>query len=193
MSTVINRVVGEAAKKLSNSLMSFYPAHGANGFNERNLTYQLARAFEARSNAHAFMEVPFKNSLTGRQSYRVDCMLFDKDRIIFIECKRLYSVEKTNELRADFARLNAENLTPLLGKFTASIPRPRKVYRMIVAEAWQRKNKAGIVDWWKGETSPHDWDHAWIPDNRNAIEVMTFKNGNTLHWLYAYEEMELGV
>lgn len=185
MSRVINRVIRQAAESLGSSLDQFYPSYGRNGLNERNLTYQMAKAFESRSDAYAFMEVPFLNTATGRYDYRIDCMLFDKDRVVFVECKRLYKPEKAQQLIVDLQRMNAENLAPVLEKFTAEKPRSRSVYRMILAETWQKP----ITEWWKGSNSGRTWDGSWLPEDRGVIEVKTFDNDKTLYWLYAYEPL----
>ncbi len=189
MSRVINKIICQAAENLGESLKEFYPSYGRNGLNERNLTYQIAKAFESRSNAYAFMEVPFLNTLTGRYDYRIDCMLFDKERVVFIECKRLYKPEKAQQLLVDFQRMNATNLTPVLEKFTGRKHRSRTVYRMILSETWQ----APIAEWWKSSGSGRDWDNSWLPDDRGVIEVKTFSNGKTLYWLYAYEQIEVNL
>lgn len=185
MSRAIDRVVFQAAESLGNSLNKFYPSYGRNGLNERNLTYQLAKAFESRRNAYAFMEVPFLNAATGRYDFRIDCMLFDKDQVVFVECKRIYSPEKVDQLLVDFQRMNTNNLAPVLEKFTTRKLRARKVYRMMLSETWQKP----IADWWGKCNGGRDWDRSWLPEHRGVIEVKTFNNGNTLYWLYAYEQL----
>lgn len=184
VSRVIERVIRQAAESLSGSLHEFYPSYGRNGLSERNLTYQMAKAFESRSNASAFMEVPFRNPATERYDNHIDCMLFDKERVIFVECKRLYKLEKARQLMIDFQRMNIENLEPVLKKFTASKPRVRKVYRMILAETWQKS----VTEWWTSTNSGRTWNGSWLPEDRGVIEVRTFGE-TTLYWLYAYEQL----
>lgn len=187
MSRVINRVIQQAAQNFADSLSAFYPSYGRNGMNERNLTFQLANAFGARNNAHAFMEVPFLNPLTQRYEYRIDCMLFDKERVFFVEAKRLFTPKKAAQLRIDFQRMGTENLAPVLEKFVAPSTKARTVYRLILAETWHKN----IVSWWRMEDSTRAWDNSWLPDDRGVVEVKTFDNQRTLYWLYAYEQLEI--
>jgi hypothetical protein len=128
VSEVITSVLQQAAKNFAVSLDEFYPSYGSNGLNERNLTYQMSKAFAARSNAHAFMEVPFLNPVTERYEFRIDCMLFDPTTVAFVECKRLYSPEKAEQLRLDFHRMSA---------ITRAETSERSVYRVMLAETWQ--------------------------------------------------------
>jgi len=187
VSRVINRVIQQAAENFSHSLSAFYPSYGRNGINERNLTFQLANAFGARNGAHAFMEVPFLNPLTQRFEYRIDCMLFDKERVFFVEAKRLFRLEKAEQLRNDFQRMNAETLAPILEKFISPSTRTRSVYRLMLAETWS----PNIVNWWKKQDTARAWDNSWLPDNSDAVEVKAFDEQETLHWLYAYEQLEM--
>ncbi|MGC5700725.1 hypothetical protein J4P02_11065 [Pseudomonas sp. NFXW11] len=184
---MINRVIQQAAENFSDSLSAFYPSYGRNGINERNLTFQLANAFGARNGAHAFMEVPFLNPLTQRYENRIDCMLFDKERVFFVEAKRLFRLEKAEQLRNDFQRMNAETLAPILKKFVSPTTRTRSVYRLMLAETWH----SNIVNWWQKEDTARGWDHSWLPDNSGVVEVKTFDNQKKLHWLYAYEQLEM--
>jgi hypothetical protein len=187
VSEVITSVLQQAAQNFAASLDEFYPSYGSNGLNERNLTYQMSKAFAARSNAHAFMEVPFLNPVTERYEFRIDCMLFDPTTVAFVECKRLYSPEKAEQLRLDFHRMSAINLAPVLEKFTRAQTSERSVYRVMLAETWQK----ATVDWWTAKDSSRSWDNEWLPDERGVFEVKTFENGNTLYWLFAYEQLEL--
>ncbi len=189
MKRIIKQVIKQAAANLSASLDVFYPAHGRNGFNERNLSYQLAKVFETRKGAHAFMEVPFQNSNTKRFSYRIDCMLIDPKIVAFVECKRLYSPEKADQLSKDFDRMNAANLTPIVKKLEAFQRTKRKVYRVMLTETWQEKT----VDWWMGRGESRRWDSTWLPEDRGFVEVKAWEGSNSLYWLYAFEQIEPGV
>lgn len=186
MNNVIKQVMDQAAANLGASLDVFYPAYGRNGLNERNLSYQLAKVFEARDGAHAFMEVPFMNPQTERYEHRIDCMLLDKETVAFVECKRLYSPEKAEQLRNDFARMNSHNLMPILDNFVGAHRIDRKVYRVMLTETWQKLT----VDWWVDRDRSRSWNNDWLPQDRGVVEVKTFDNGNTLYWLYAFERLE---
>lgn len=184
---LIKQVIDQAAANLSASLDVFYPAYGRNGLNERNLSYQLAKVFETQNNAaHAFMEVPFINPDTERYEHRIDCMLLDTETVAFVECKRLYSPEKAEQLRLDFERMNVQNLIPILDNFVGSHRIARKVYRVMLTETWQKLT----VDWWVARDNSRSWNNDWLPEERGVVEVKTFENGNTLYWLYAVELIE---
>lgn len=186
MTRVLKQVIKQAAANFSASLDVFYPAYGRNGFNERNLSYQLAKAFESRSGAHAFMEVPLKNLKTERFDNRIDCMLIDKKIVAFVECKRLYTPEKAKQLSADFERMSADNLFPLLTKPDCPRCTGRKVYRVMLTETWQKRT----VEWWVARDSSRQWDHGWLPEDRGFVEVKAYEGGSTLYWLYAFELLE---
>ncbi len=187
MQQLIKQVIDQAAANLSASLDVFYPAYGRNGLNERNLSYQLAKVFETQNNAaHAFMEVPFINPDTERYEHRIDCMLLDTETVAFVECKRLYSPEKAEQLRLDFERMNVQNLIPILDNFVGSHRIARKVYRVMLTETWQKLT----VDWWVARDNSRSWNNDWLPEERGVVEVKTFENGNTLYWLYAVELIE---
>ncbi|WLH27377.1 hypothetical protein [Pseudomonas canadensis] len=187
MKHLIKQVIDQAAASFSASLDVFYPAHGRNGFNERNLSYQLAKAFESRVGAHAFMEVPFENAKTGRISYRIDCLLVDTQTVAFIECKRLYSPEKAQQLGDDFKRMNVENLEDIVKRIKCADGAERKVYRVMLTETWQKKT----VDWWGARDTSRSWNNDWLPEQRGFVEVKAYQGFNTLYWLYAFEQLEI--
>lgn len=187
MSKIIKSVIVQAAKNFANSLRYFYPAHQNNGFNERNLSYQFAKAFEERPEACAFMEVPFQNQAAGRFDNHIDCLVFDAHITIFIECKRLYSREKAESLSEDLRRMSAENTLPLLDKLCRGRAPSKKRYRMVLVENWQES----ILNWWMARPSKINWPRELLPKTLTYgyIEVKPYQDG-TLYWLYAFGLIE---
>ncbi|WP_225776451.1 hypothetical protein [Pseudomonas sp. Marseille-Q5115] len=164
----------------------FYPAHNTNGFNERNLTYQFAKAFENRKNSCAFMEVPFFNKKREVFSHHIDALVFDKRIALFIESKRLFSPDKVSEIKADFERMNEANLLPVLEKLCLRQNPNRIPYRLILAETWKEK----VTDWWMGGDTTVTWDRSWIPKDRGVITVKEWEHSSAkLHWLYAFSPL----
>ncbi|MCA9319986.1 MAG: hypothetical protein KDB53_04590, partial [Planctomycetes bacterium] len=89
----IETMLRSAARGFRGSLNLFYPSVGRNGFNERNITFQLAHAF-VTAKGHAFFEVPFKAKGKHRTDNHFDACLFDERICVLVEAKRLYSSEK---------------------------------------------------------------------------------------------------
>ncbi|WP_312960123.1 hypothetical protein [Stutzerimonas nitrititolerans] len=186
LSKIIHSVVADAASGLNSSLNHFYPAWGRNGFNERNLTYQMAKSFEKRKASCAFMEIPFFDSNREVYGKHVDALMFDRYVALFVESKRLYSPDKLEQLRLDYERMTVENLGPVLESLCLRPSAARKSYRVILAETWS----TAVSDWWEGKDSPRSWSRAWMPPDTGVIPVRTWKDsGATLYWLYAFSPL----
>lgn len=183
MSKIIHSVIVDAAATLDESLNYFYPAWGKNGFNERNLTYQMAKAFERRKASCAFMEIPFLDQERKVYGKHVDALMFDPYLALFVESKRLYSAEKLNELKLDYERMTISNLQPVLDDLCLRLSGRRQAYRVILAETWS----ARVAHWWAGKESSLEWDRTWLPNATSIVPVRTWSDsGSTLFWLYAF-------
>ena len=119
MSKIIEKAIATAAKSLAKSLTNIYPAHGKNGLDERNLTYQLAKSFEKTSGAFVFMEVPFPNSDTGRYGKKVDLLAIDVENktAIFVEAKRLHNKGLSECLAEDLSRMNKATAKSIIDEY----------------------------------------------------------------------------
>lgn len=186
MSKIIISVINDAASALNSSLNYFYPAWGENGFNERNLTYQMAKSFEKRKASCAFMEVPFKDARRNVYGYHIDALMFDRYVALFVESKRIYNIDKMEELWRDYERMTLANLRPVIDNLCLRPIEARKLYRVVLAETWSSE----IARWWMGEESSRNWDRSWLPHNRGALPVRVWsEQGATLHWLYAFSPL----
>lgn len=184
MFELIDNLVKQAAQKFGINLSVYHPNQGRNGFNEKNLTYKLAHQFEssttdANINPVAFMEVPLKNPNSERFDLHIDTILINESSVIFVEAKRLYSIEKMREMMTDWGRMEENNLTMI----TKNFPN-KKIYRLIVAESWDSK----ITDWWIGKETKIKWDRTWLPQCVGSHPV-TDIGKHSISWLYAIESL----
>ena len=185
---IIESTIVEAKDKFRKSLDDFWPAFDNNGFNERNITFQFARAFASRPCSCAFMEVPFLNKKSKRRNLHIDSYVFDKEVGIFIESKRLYSVEKANSIIDDIKKMNHENISYILDELHQN-NMPKSIYTLILAESWSRD----INDWWvDGQSDRVQWDDGDFPEKMlyDCCEVEKWDN-SSLSWLYGYRPLIL--
>ena len=174
-----------ASEEFAGNLEYFYPAHGNNGFNERNLSFRFAKEFEKRPHSCAFMEVPYYNERLDKFNKRIDCLAIDNRMAIFIEAKRLYNSIKASELSKDLNRLDKEITSSILAKLSRR-EKPTHVYSLLIAETWQ----PSVVDWWEGRSSAISWSKDLFPESleKKTIKVKQFEDA-TLFWLYAYQKI----
>lgn len=73
-----------------------------NGFTERNLTFNFCHSYlKLNPNAIVWQEIPIKN----KDREHVDSIIIDKDFVIYLEAKRLYSLDHFKSLMKDFNRI----------------------------------------------------------------------------------------
>ncbi len=181
----LTQIVHDAAQSLTNGLRHFYPARNKNGFNEANLSYHLAKVFEKRPGACAFFEIPLWNNTRAKFNQRIDCLVFDRHIAVFVECKRLYSNQKSSEIAADFKRLTWQATRQILDDMTDKPDIDRSVYRLVLMETWQQS----VVNWWQGEASRLKWDCSWHPVTRGSVLIRNFDSDVSLYWLYGFERI----
>jgi hypothetical protein len=194
-----------SAKNFSSAVAVFYPAVDGNGFNERNISFQLAHTFVSqKEGSSAYMEVPFYNPENEKWDKHIDCFMLNKDIGIFLEAKRLYSIEKMQEIADDCHKLKKGVKAILNDKkqfWWNEKDKPQKIYCMVVGEVWvNAKTDRGknIVTWWKtGEGAPSkEWEDCNNKFPEKAYyashSVKDFdKEGDSwqVHWIYGYFEI----
>ena len=185
---IIESTIIEAKTKFQKSIEEFWPAYSKNGFNERNITFHFAHAFANRPCSCAFMEVPFLNKKSKRHDLHIDCYVFDNEIGIFVESKRLYSIEKANSISSDIKKMNHKNISYILKNRHEENP-PNSIYTLVLAESWSPE----INNWWKdGESDIVHWDDRDFPDEMIYDVCEIEKWGDlTLSWLYAYRRMKI--
>ena len=113
----------------------FYPAKRSNGFVERNLTVNFARAYEQchkEENCFTWYELSFGNKK------RMDGCIVNVTRkeIFLIESKRFNNPEKKKEeVKADICRIDAFDVA---AEFSQRLPdwQDYTVYGVILADVW---------------------------------------------------------
>ena len=189
---LIETIIKTSAQNFKRMLDNLYPAQGNNGFNERNISFQIANAFQnLYKNGNVFMELPLFNSKEKRWSYHVDGYFFTDEIGIFYECKRLYSAEKLDSIRYDVDKLQPKNVEESLKEMAEIIP--KDIYVLIVADTWSN----GIREWWLDGTDDNKrWDrtsfmNGFITGFQQVKEYKDWKYDNTLYWLYGYKKIKL--
>ena len=185
---IIESTIIQAKDNFRRSLEFFWPAYESNGFAERNITFQFAHAFANRPCACVFMEVPYFNKKSKVHDLHIDCYVFDQQIGIFIESKRLYSIEKAESIIKDINKMNQENISYIINNLhEGNIP--NTVYTLILAESWNQ----GISKWWvEGENGKIKWNEKDFPENMiySACEVGN-ETDSSLTWLYGYRRLSL--
>jgi len=189
---VIEDTISEAANKFRRSLDKFYPAHGESGFNERNLTFQFVHTFANRPLASGFMEVPFLNKETNRHDNRIDAYAFDNKIGVFIESKRLYSIEKEKSILGDLERMNEENISYILNE--CHIKRsyhPSEIYALVLIESWSVDINS---KWIKGEIENLNGDDGGFPYEMfyGECKIKEWEeDSSAVYWLYGYRQLNI--
>jgi|GEM_PF-3104889 hypothetical protein len=197
----IENALKKLQKNYPKSLNEFYPGYGdGNGIPERNLTYQFVSAYlSLNKSAHGFFEVPFKNDDEEVNHY--DAIIIDKPALIIIEAKRLFNRGKAKSIENDVRKIMRKRFhNQIRNNINNFIP--KRIYGLILAEAWPRKFDTGLGDWWKGSKVNETYKN-WVKDRvcgnmrdwkRNAIEI-SYEDMNekgegktdTFHILYGYK------
>lgn len=103
MKEIINNVFETTVKSYEKILSGYYPAHGSNGFTERNLTFNFSHNYLLENqDAIIWQESPLKD---GKH---FDTLIIDEEKraIIVVEAKRLQNEKKTESIYNDFRRIN---------------------------------------------------------------------------------------
>jgi len=122
--TVFNRTVVSYERFLGR----YYPAHGSNGFTERNLTFNFSHNYLCENNsAFIWQEVP----LGDREHF--DTLIIDDqhESILCIEAKRLGTEAKNDSIKADLKRIFrfAEEMRKKVNKSYS-------VYALLLVDIW---------------------------------------------------------
>ena len=102
MKELIKTVFDKTVESYERFLGRYYPAHGSNGFTERNLTFNFSHNYLCK-NADAFIwqEVPL-----GDREHFDTLIIDDQHKSIFcVEAKRLGTEAKQDSILADLKRI----------------------------------------------------------------------------------------
>lgn len=210
--TDIEGVVRSASKAFSEMLADFYPAFGYNDFNEKNIVLQLSQAFHSRywhpqqtrksRIMGTFLELPVCKTITKDKPRRIDGYFYNSNYALFVECKRLYSKEKSEQVIADIHRLR--KWVPALLRYKwidktirKHIPvyRPNRVYQLIVCSHWDIDSMKSTVNWW--EKGSGQEDNHWCQDDYptdmkyRSLLIRSYPEWGDYYWLYCYAAIDI--
>ena len=205
MITKVDKIIETASTRFAHWVATYRPWHGENHTTERNLSFQLAKAFlDLHENGIAFMEVPFtvdaeetvydKKAIKKRSNH-LDAYLHADDFDLLVECKNIYAPSHIDSIVKDIERMNQNLITQIHARYET---KPVRTYGVVFAETWYRH----VADWWVDNTNagkrkswqkedlklPAGWKY-------KKMEVCEDKQDNkrpeTLFWLYGVSEKEL--
>jgi len=192
----IETAIEKATKDYPKSLYEYYPGYKENGIPERNLTFQFVRAYLAgNKGAHAFFEVPFENG--NKKVAHYDAIIIDNSTLIIIEAKRLHSKGKAKAIEEDVAKIVKKKFIKEI-KDNFNINPPKKIYGLILADAWKSKIDKGLGNWWKGSGDMKKFKEWKVCENMNSWECNLSdpivcwdeeKDKNTFYILYGYASL----
>jgi hypothetical protein len=105
MKEIIRRAFKATVQSYEHILQNYYPAHGSNGFTERNLTFNFSHNYLLENrNAIIWQECPYA------KGNHFDSLIIDDQRkcVVLIEAKRLNSVVKLNEIVKDHNQIKVD-------------------------------------------------------------------------------------
>ncbi|GBE41441.1 hypothetical protein BMS3Bbin09_01345 [bacterium BMS3Bbin09] len=185
----IEDIIKKAAKRFTRTINNLHPAYNNNGFNEKNLTFNLSHEFAKRPYSNALMEIPFYNDKNKKHDNYFDAYLFDSEIGIFLESKRLINISKAKEIIEDLSRLNKkDNLKYIINNLQES-QSPKKIFILVLAESWSNST----YDWWvSGSCKETKWDSLRFPRKMHYgirhIKKYT-EDDSLISWLYAYKQV----
>lgn len=183
----VEYVIRTGAFYLSNALQEYWPAVGNNEIAERNITIHLSRSL-AESNFFCYAETPSGHATDNR----IDLLALNpvNNVLLAVECKRLFSVERLQEILDDIKKL--DNYEPFTKDLMFGV---KQRYNIIIATTWNQK----YAEWWStsngvNPTSNIIWDdisnNSLIKNAKWGSFVVTGfqddkeKNGNFHYLLY---------
>jgi hypothetical protein len=138
MKEIIENVFLATVKSYEKILCEYYPAHGSNGFTERNLTFNFSHNYLIENqDAIIWQESPLE------KGKHFDTLIIDdkKKVIIVIEAKRLQNEKKSESIYNDFRRINDHIKEITLHGEKLSYTK----YGLLLVDVWISKKK-GAAD-----------------------------------------------
>ena len=113
MKEIIDKVFLTTVKSYEKILSSYYPAHGSNGFTERNLTFNFCHQYlnyrekQTEKNIIVWQEIPIANPEYPKRDNHFDSLIIDTDinTLFYIESKRIRSTNHHQSLLDDLSRI----------------------------------------------------------------------------------------
>jgi len=142
MKDIIKSVFDNTVKSYNRFLKDYYPAHGANGFTERNLTFNFSHNYLLQNpNVIIWQEVPLIKCGGKREHF--DTLIIDNENksIIIIEAKRLGTEAKHNSVQNDFIRIKEKY--QFAKGIQDKIELGYSLYALLLVDIWTPKEKGG--------------------------------------------------
>ncbi|MDD2797750.1 MAG: hypothetical protein PHV20_04075 [Bacteroidales bacterium] len=120
---------------------NIYPAHGRNGFTERNQTFFFTHNYlKLRPEAICWQEVPF-----GKKEH-IDTLIIDGNSVIYIEAKRISGNPKEKEIADDLGRLLIHSYRQ---EITKGLCCEKDEYILYITDIWDEgKYKKNVINKW---------------------------------------------
>jgi hypothetical protein len=142
MKHLIQTVFDNTVQSYERFLKDYYPAHGANGFTERNLTFNFSHNYLRQSpNAIIWQEVPLVKCGGKREHF--DTLIIDNENksILIIEAKRLGTDAKYNSVQNDLTRIKEKY--KFVKDIEDKIDLGYSLYALLLVDIWIPKDKGG--------------------------------------------------
>jgi hypothetical protein len=177
MKELIKTVFNKTVASYERFLGRYYPAHGSNGFTERNLTFNFSHNYLIKNdNAFVWQEVP----LGDREHF--DTLIIDDEHksILCIEAKRLGTEAKQISIEADLKRIRlcAEEIREKIDKNYA-------VYALLLVDIWipreneengvKGKKKRNMLDAFKKMGNVETYISSSIQDKKPLSKKETYQ------------------
>ncbi len=116
-SNIIKEVFDKMVKEYQRFLRLYYPAHGSNGFTERNLTFNFCHQYlnyhknQNTKDIIVWQEIPTANPECSKRNNHFDSLIIAKNKIenngsiFYIESKRIRNTSRHNSLKADLTKI----------------------------------------------------------------------------------------
>jgi hypothetical protein len=137
----MQKVIDEMEVRYCKILNKYYPAHGSNGFTERNLTVNFCAAFEKVSGDDI---VVWYEAPVGKGKSHIDAFVIDsnKQELLLIEAKRLTNTDKKIvSVSKDIERITSDSNSKFLSheNLLKIDVKAYKVYGIILVDIWTTK------------------------------------------------------
>lgn len=139
-----------------------------NGYPEKNLVFHFLNALSKKKSFRFFLEVPFKNSESGKFDLHFDFFATDGEVGIFGEAKRLLQIGTFRGICYDADRLTDKKIINQILKNGGLRANELKIYSLIIAECWEPQDRnEGLTNsqWWEdGDERKNLWKgRKWKP------------------------------
>ena len=167
----IKKIIDAYFKNYESIIERYYPAHGKNGFTERNMTNRFGSTTEELykdKNLFVWYEAPIPDQ-NKNHTQHMDAVIFDQNEnsIYLVESKRFSNTtDKINALGEDINRMHSPEVVDTVCKGWKNKQKGfSTVYGVVLADVWpdETAGKGEIYKSWKKGT--------FLKDNREKLKL----------------------